>query len=410
MSSEGRPVWPEIWRAFAAVVAVGGRSEHREPASGWVVWARHTVTAGFVAWCLFAAVSFPPILWVSSPALGVTMAAVTAVPVVVSEISPLWAWGGVIAVGAVSPWVYPELATQWGWEWTPSLGGAALVVLYRIGVGYRRAVAGWVFVVTAVMAVVLPVKESHHAVVAVAGTAAALTLGHVVGLWRSAERDRLEQQHFRAEQEARAATLAERNAIARELHDVVAHHMSVLALRCDSARYRFPELSEGLRAEFAALHATARDGLCEMRRLLRVLRPASDGAETWPQPTADEITAMVGRVRDSGVNVVFRQNLNFDGLPAGVALSVYRILQEALSNAVRHAPGTAVSVEVVEAGDELRLVVRNEIVAGGGDDGAGARHGLVGMRERAVMLGGTLQAGPDGTGGFLVATLPVEKG
>ncbi|MGW4485405.1 sensor histidine kinase [Amycolatopsis sp. NPDC004368] len=411
MPFEGRSMWPGMWRALAAAVVLGGRPRHRVTASRGVMVARFIVTAGVVAWCLFAAVSFPPARWGPTPVLGLAMAAAAAVPVVVSEVSPLWAWRGVIVLAAVSPWVYPDLALQWGWAWTPSLGGAALVVLYRVGVSCRGAVVGWVFALSAVVAVVLPVQALHHAVVMTGGIAAALASGHVVGLWRRAERERAEQQRRRAQQEKRAATLAERNAIARELHDVVAHHMSVLALRCDSARYRFPELSKELCEEFAALHTTARDGLAEMRRLLRVLRSTTDEVEIEPQPTANEITAMVERIRDSGIEVVFRQDGDLEGAPAGVALSVYRILQEALSNAVRHAPGSAVSVEITDAEVGLRLVVCNEITAKVRDDGAGAGHGLVGMRERAVMLGGTLEAGPDATGRFVVtASLPIEKG
>jgi signal transduction histidine kinase len=241
-----------------------------------------------------------------------------------------------------------------------------------------------------------------------AGLVGAVTLvGYVVQLARIANEQRL----HRAAEQAGTAILSERAHIARELHDVVAHHMSMLALRADSAPYRFPDLSDDVRAEFAALCTTAREGLTEMRRLLGVLRADDESATTAPQPTLRDIKDLVEGLRAAGTDISLSMYVVAEELPTALGLSAYRIAQEALSNAIRHAPGSTVRVEVSTTDSALRIDIGNtagtEASMRQGDESR-VRHGLLGMRERVNMLSGRLSAEYTEEGGFRVlAVLPL---
>jgi signal transduction histidine kinase len=201
----------------------------------------------------------------------------------------------------------------------------------------------------------------------------------------------------------------ERARIARELHDVVAHHISMIAVQAETARLTMPGMPAAGAQRLSEIGDTARAGLTEMRRLLGVLREdaEAEAPDRHPQPGLEQLPGLVDEARGfSGA----RCRLIISGTPVradpGVGLAAYRIVQEALTNARRHAPGAAVDVEVRYGDGELRLVVR--------DNGPGPQptapaggHGLPGMRERAVTVGGELRAGAATVGGFLVeARLP----
>ncbi|MEU0570581.1 sensor histidine kinase, partial [Nonomuraea sp. NPDC005983] len=201
----------------------------------------------------------------------------------------------------------------------------------------------------------------------------------------------------------------ERARIARELHDVVAHHISMVAVQAETARLAIPGMPDAGAQRLLAIGDTARAALTEMRRLLGVLREdaETDAADRQPQPglrlrelndLLDESRAASG----TGTRLILRGSPVT--LDPGVELAAYRIVQEALTNARRHAPGAAVDVELHYTGDALRLLVRDN---GPGASTAGEGHGLSGMRERAAAVGGELRAGPATGGGFLVeARLP----
>jgi signal transduction histidine kinase len=203
------------------------------------------------------------------------------------------------------------------------------------------------------------------------------------------------------------AAMGERARIARDLHDVVAHHVSAIAVQAETARLTTEGLPEEGRAHFEAIGQTARDALAEMRRLLGVLREDTDGAaHREPQPGLARLNELVDTARAAGTPVQLTLEGTVAPLPPGVDLCAFRILQEALTNARRHAPGAAVDVELAYADDMLRLRVRDH--GPGAADPASDGHGLLGMRERAIMVGGTLSAGPADGGGFAVeAELPI---
>jgi signal transduction histidine kinase len=246
---------------------------------------------------------------------------------------------------------------------------------------------------------------------------------HAVWYWRrdrralAAQTQRAREQSERArEQRERNAVLEERARIAREMHDVVAHHMSMIAVQAETAPYRLTDLPAPAQREFAALSGAAREALTEMRRLLGVLRSDSsaDGAALAPQPGLRDIPALAETARRAGAQVTLDMPDEESPLPPGTGLAAYRIVQESLSNAGRHAPGAMVRVrlECDGDGDAIRITVENNPseappAAGTGAGQGPAGHGLAGMRERAALLGGTLEAGATGDGGFAVrAVLP----
>lgn len=231
----------------------------------------------------------------------------------------------------------------------------------------------------------------------------------VAGRVRVAAELTREKEHSALE-ESRRALVEERTRIARELHDVVAHSMSVIQVQASTARYRIADLDAEAAAEFDDIAATARTSLTEMRRMLGVLRTEDQHAELAPQQGLDDVPALVDTIRRAGVEV----GLVLEGMEAasaagpGVQIAAFRIVQEALSNAVRHAPGARVTVRLHADADALHIRVHNAAPPQATESPSGG-YGLRGMRERAELLGGSLAAGPSDDGGWTVeAALPLS--
>ncbi|MFF5127793.1 sensor histidine kinase [Streptomyces syringium] len=227
---------------------------------------------------------------------------------------------------------------------------------------------------------------------------------------------RLEKER---EQQSRMAVVAERARIARELHDVVAHNVSVMVVQADGAAYVLDASPEQAKQALETISGTGRQALAEMRRLLGVLRTdeGGEGGEYVPQPDVEQIGDLVEQVRSAGLPVDFRIEGSPRPLPSGVELTAYRIVQEALTNTRKHGgPDAAASVRLTYFDDGLGLLVeddgrgaQHELYEEGGADGMG--HGMIGMRERVGMVGGTLDAGPRAGGGFRISVLlPIRAG
>ena len=239
----------------------------------------------------------------------------------------------------------------------------------------------------------------------------AVVLGGVIVRFRRSSREQLAVAERRHEGER--ALLEERQRIARELHDVVAHHMSVIAIQAEAAPYKTADPPKELVESFSEIRASALSGLGELRRVLGVLR--SDRPDVAPQPGLDDLPGLLESARSGGVTVTSGVSGTPRPLTPGVDLSAYRIVQEALSNAMRHAPGAAVQVHLHYGEAALVIEVRNDAgvtashaAAGRPAAAGGGGHGIIGMRERATMLGGHLDARPAGNGEFLVtAALPL---
>jgi signal transduction histidine kinase len=223
-----------------------------------------------------------------------------------------------------------------------------------------------------------------------------------------AAQERAAELEAAREELARRAVTEERLRIARELHDVVAHSMSIIAVQSGVGVHVLDSQPEEARKALAAVEATSRQALVEMRRLLGVLRADTEprGSLT-PAPGLADVEALAAEVARAGVRVEVRVEGTPAELPAGLELSAYRIVQEALTNVVRHAGPATARVAVRHAPDRVAVEVVDD--GRGGDPGGGrGGHGIAGMRERAALYGGTLEAGPRPGGGFRVAaTLPV---
>jgi signal transduction histidine kinase len=207
----------------------------------------------------------------------------------------------------------------------------------------------------------------------------------------------------------REAVAAERAAIARELHDVVAHHMSVMVVQAGAARAVNASDPAAAAEALRQIEASGRTGLAEMRRLLEVLKAEENGDGREPQPGLARLDELLNSMRASGLPVEAVVEGARRPLPPGVDLSAYRIVQEALTNALRHAGGASARVVVRYEPDALELEIADDGPGPPEDPEAPGGHGLIGMRERVQLFGGELDAGPRAGGGFLVrARLPSE--
>jgi signal transduction histidine kinase len=210
------------------------------------------------------------------------------------------------------------------------------------------------------------------------------------------------------EEKARAAVAEERVRIARELHDVVAHAISVIVLQARGGRRSLATDPDETREALDTIEATGSEALAEMRRLLGMLRRDDEQIALAPQPSLRHLDALAAQIREAGLPV----DLSIQGepieLPPGVDLSAYRIVQEALTNALKHAGPATARVLVRYGKDDLELEITDTGRAASASDGEG--HGLVGMRERVSLYGGNIEAGPRDGGGFAVkARLPLDS-
>jgi signal transduction histidine kinase len=237
---------------------------------------------------------------------------------------------------------------------------------------------------------------------------AAIALG---SLWRLRDRaiaERDESRREAADSLRERAAMEERARIARELHDVVAHHVSKIAVQAEVGRVADPDVSASERARLTEIGEIAREALGEMRRVLGVLREdAGGGGERAPQPGLADLEELINDARASGSGVRISLSGRVVPLAQGVDLSAYRIVQEALTNARRHAPGATVEVEMRFEPSTLHIRVSDD--GPGPSSGSPNGHGLQGIRERVVMVGGTVRTGAGQGGGFVVeADLPIE--
>ncbi|GGK88234.1 hypothetical protein Ppa06_53340 [Planomonospora parontospora subsp. parontospora] len=341
-------------------------------------------------------------------------AACSALPLALRDRWPLGAWR--LAAVLVPAGILTRLQTLE----TPYSADTVimyLLVLYAVAVRCERHVTIGAWLVSAAGAWWLEVQIDQSGVTAIGVglMTAAVLLGYNVRARRTAVRLLAEEERRSEQALAGQAVLEERARIARELHDIVAHHMSVIAIQAEAvplkARGQARLLEEGL-AEIRTLSLTA---MTEMRRVLGVLRDADGARDTAPQPGLGHLDELAATARSAGLAVTLKLGGDLTGLPAAVSLSAYRIAQESLSNAMRHAPGSAVSVRITRTADELHLHVaddggrRSPAEPGIGEASRHAGHGLLGMRERVSMLGGRLWAGPAGDGFAVTAVLPLPE-
>ena len=288
---------------------------------------------------------------------------------------------------------------------------AALFLLARLVI--RRGLVYAAPLVVPFLVLAAERLESHHSVLG--STAPLLFVAAAAAVGESLRRRELavaalgETEEAMAESTRVRTVMEERARIARELHDIVAHHLSVITVESEAARLTSPKLSADAAGRFEAIAVTAREALTETRRLLGVLRQDSPGeADRAPQPGLDDLDDLIARAEATGTPIRLVREGKLARVPLSVDVAAYRIIQEALTNARRHAPGADVDVEITYTEGELRLHVRDH-GPGRGNGAAVEGHGLMGMRERATLARGTFSAGAAEGGGFeVLAILPTE--
>ncbi len=342
----------------------------------------------------------------------------TSASVLISMFRPIAAWWLGLVTAVLVAWViHDHVGHGQSWPWTPAgpFTFAPLILMVALRVPPRVTV--WVIGVTlALSGLAEAVLSPPQSGTIIAGVALLFgfvgILGYALRATRLARGKLVEQETLTEEERARRTLLEERSRIARELHDVVAHHMSVISIQAQVAPHLVENPTEELRENLAGIRENALEALTELRRVLGVLRsehPDDPANPHHPQPTLAELDGLVDNVRGAGLHVTTEIAGVRRPLTPGVELTAYRIVQEALSNCLRHAPGSRVEVGVAYGPRDLHLCIANTAPTRPAPPSQGAGHGLLGMRERAGMLGGELAAGPRPDGGYEVsAVLPMD--
>jgi signal transduction histidine kinase len=330
------------------------------------------------------------------------MGVVPAIPVVMTLIRPVAAfWGSMLAI------VFCAVLGSDGLL-GPSVFVAQVVVMVVVAARTRPRTAAWMWLLTLLFGVLLEGGEASNTAPLATLSALALLVVAVVQIRRDAEREVTVQRTVTAVERDRRTLLEERTTIARELHDVVAHHMSVVAIQAEAAPYRVENPPPELEQAFVTIRENAVAALTELRRVLGVVRAEDYEAPDAPQPTLAALDGLLDNVRETGLETEKVITGAVRELPQGVELSAYRIVQEALSNSLRHAPGAAAKVELGYVLGGLGLRVVNGPPRGLVKPSPGAGHGITGMRERVAMLNGEMTAGTTADGGYEIAVfLPV---
>lgn len=362
-------------------------------------WFPHTVIAGCALFALMIGM-----------ANGTGFDLITVAPVLLVLIRPVAAWWLALAVTVITGMLGSYYSD---WPWTPSAFASYLVVMTIVAIRTGPRTAAWMWVLTLVYSLFVGALFGGHGYGSTSApmlflSALILLTVSAVHIRRDARKEVEVQLSVNAVERSRRTLLEERTTIARELHDVVAHHMSVVAIQAEAAPYRVENPPPELEKAFATIRENAVAALTELRRVLGVVRAEDYDAPDAPQPTLADLEGLLSNVREAGLTVEKAVTGAVRDLPQGVELSAYRIIQEALSNALRHAPGATAKVEVsyVLGGLGLRMV--NTPPQGLVKPSPGAGHGITGMRERVSMLNGEMTARLLPDGGYEVAAfIPV---
>jgi signal transduction histidine kinase len=382
---------------------VTGRDRDMGPPIGWwrgPAWTGWALLLGSAS--MWAVSSF--LVWTSAghgdPLIGVVVTAPEIAAVLLARHFPLTAVRLAFVATVVAAFcaeVIPRpISYVHSWPLDSHLIPLAPVVALAIARAPAKRMAGIALLACGAIALATPMVGYGMMAGPVAGAIGAVIAGYLLKGYKDA---RLESEYERH----RSAHLQERTRIARELHDVIGHHLSMVAVRTDSARYRLRGVTPDVQEEFTALGDAAREALAEARRLIGVLREDDGEAEHVPQPTIDDVGELVRSAESSGASVRL-DVADVPAVPAVVGLAAYRIVQESLSNAIRHSPGTPITVRLWSSDSDVLLSVENGPT--GSSTGAEG-NGLAGIRERVAMVGGECAVGRRTDGGFRVwARLP----
>ncbi|MER8233297.1 histidine kinase [Streptomyces sp. NPDC094049] len=366
----------------------------------------------FIAFCALIVLSLGyQRIYYGFGVLSIVIACIPAAVVLLTLIRPTLAFW--VSLGT-APFIAYLGGSGGNWPWSHASFAAHLVVLGVVAARTRPRTAAWMWVVTAAYCTFLQLFYGFGGLAEAAPmlffSALVLLTVTVFQVRRQADLEVTAQQTVTAEERSKRTLLEERTTIARELHDVVAHHMSVVAIQAEAAPYRVENPPPELEQAFRTIRENAVSALTELRRILGVVRAEDYEAPDAPQPTLADLDGLVANVREAGLTVDKVVTGAVRELPPGVELSAYRIVQEALSNVLRHAPGAGAKVEIGYVLSGIGLRVANGPARGLVKPSPGAGHGITGMRERVTMLGGEMTAESTGDGGYEVtAYIPVSR-
>jgi signal transduction histidine kinase len=377
----------------------------RLPVSAWAFDSALALVAASLPMAFFASMPVPSGVPVGVLALGYALVLLHTLPLVARRRFP----GAVLAVCVASGLAFAALFMP-----PVFLGPAMLVAVYSVAAYGRRwvSLAGLVVAELGLAAVwFTPAMLERSTFLLFMGIlAVAWVLGHFVGdrqVYAAQLEERTAELERAREELARRAVTEERLRLARELHDVVAHAMSVIAVQSGVGAHVADSRPEEVGKALSAIEATSRAALTELRRLLGVLRQDSEvQASLTPVPGLADLEGLLAEVAKAGLAVKLRVNGTRPPLPAGVDLSAYRIIQEALTNVVKHAGPARAQVTIRYRDQDVTVEVTDDgrgAVTAAGDGRVGTGHGLIGMRERVQAFGGDLEVGPRPGGGFRVA-------
>jgi len=323
-----------------------------------------------------------------------------AVLVLFGEAVPLW-WRRKYPVAVLLVIACVEIV-KWATGLSNEPSGPALVfAVYAVSV-YDRTVARLIVAAAAIAIIAIAVALlvfGQFALSRILIPAGATSLvAWVIGDYMRSRRQFFIDTVARHKQERDQAAEEERLRIARELHDVVAHNVSVMAIQAGAARVSGNSSKEALQS----IESTARDTLAELNRLLGVLRKQSDDAPLTPQPGLDQVEALMKTVRDAGLEATLKVTGERRPLPAALDLSAYRILQESVTNVLKHAHASRVEITVAYQPDTVLITVSDNGIGEQQTAGASTGHGLIGMRERVELFNGELASGSGSLGGYVV--------
>ncbi|MFJ7497532.1 sensor histidine kinase [Streptomyces sp. NPDC097727] len=349
--------------------------------------------------------------------LGILFAGIQSAAIVVGLFRPIPAWWvSMLVTVVITPFAKPSGPGGMMFPWSGAGIALQAGVLFLLALRVRPRIAAETLTISVVVGlacgVAAPWRRTDDVHLAVAVLVVAVVVGAALRGIGVARTQLVAQEELTAEERSRRTLLEERNRIARELHDVVAHHMSVISIQAQVAPHLVENPSDELKENLAGIRENAVDALTELRRVLGVLRsedPLPQAARHAPQPTLDRLDDLIDNARGAGLSVTAETTGEPHPLSPGVELSAFRIVQEALSNAMRYAPGAKVRVEIGHHPSAVTVRVTNTPPERAAPPSVGAGHGLLGMRERTAMLGGELATGATPDGGYEVtATLPAQ--
>ncbi|MCD9143947.1 sensor histidine kinase [Streptomyces albireticuli] len=401
-----RPL-PPLPAGHKLVRGLPGRARH------YGRWFPHAVLIGFTGMVMLATVERGGGLF------GIVASLFVGVPMVTTLFRPVGAWW--LSVGSVAFTSVVLSGSDMG-LWSPPGFFSHLFVLLVVALRTRPRVAAEMLALTGAMGLFLaffmrglsPYGGNYFV-----GDLFEMLMVYAMVLFvvlavrglRESKQQVVAQVAVTEVERSRRTVLEERTTIARELHDVVAHHMSVVAIQAEAAPYRVQDTPPELAAAFQTIRENAVAALTELRRVLGVVRSENPDAfadPEAPQPTLAALDTLLDNVRSAGLSVEHVTTGAVRPLPQGVELSAYRIVQEALSNVLRHAPGAEARVELGYVLGGLGLRIVNGPANRLAKPSPGAGHGVLGMRERVTMLGGEMTAEPTAEGGYEVtAFIPV---